>query len=658
MTERAGWEPIAARRADNAERRFIMSGAAIAIVDARGAFDDGLAAVQLLDNAAEANAAALLVLVSRKDVERIDEMLAAGATHYLASPFGEAELAQALRFAERYTSRLGRTLRTPPENALSHALSWRHVLADEKISVSTALGELLGLKNLTPDLGSFLKALGDSGQSAAHAALARLRDDGKPTAFAHRTPGEETGRLVHHISVTDNVVHARVEQPDRMTQAKALAHRDALTGLGDGYMARQWIAAQTEAAGAIDPALALILISIQRFDMINASYGQGAGDDVLRGMARRIEKLVGPTPGRKRLIARLAGAEFAIGLTSPTSLDEAEVLARQLCDAIEQPFVTGNQTVQIKAHCGIVLGHNKDSDAGTILRRASTALAEAREKDGGAICVHGDEQRSAAARANRLEIDLRPALDNDEIEILFQPQVSTANGRVIGVEALSRWHHPAFGELGAAALFAAADRADYLSELSAHVQRKAVELAARWPDALGELRLAVNVTASDIADPNFVERFSAMADESGFPRDRLTAEVTESGLIADLGAAGERLAELRSGGFRVAIDDFGTGYSSLAYLKSLPLDYLKIDRRLSQDITGDVRDRVVVRGVIEMARSLGLSVIAEGVETEDQLDMLAEQGCSLYQGFLCSPPISTDALSRLVSETSGTDQAS
>jgi len=183
-----------------------------------------------------------------------------------------------------------------------------------------------------------------------------------------------------------------------------------------------------------------------------------------------------------------------------------------------------------------------------------------------------------------------------------------------------------------------------------HVQKKAVETAAKWTGKLSQLRLSVNVTAADMAEADFVDRFTQIIDDVGFERGLLTAEVTESGLIEDLGVAADRLAELRAMGFRVAIDDFGTGYSSLAYLKSLPLDYLKIDRRLSQDIAGSPRDRIVVTGVIEMARSLGLSVIAEGVETEEQLSLLAEQGCELYQGFLFSPPVDVKSLEALVAD--------
>jgi EAL domain-containing protein (putative c-di-GMP-specific phosphodiesterase class I) len=214
--------------------------------------------------------------------------------------------------------------------------------------------------------------------------------------------------------------------------------------------------------------------------------------------------------------------------------------------------------------------------------------------------------------------------------------------------ALARWRHPTFGELGATTLFAVAERSDYLTQLSDHVQRKAISLAASWPAVLERLRLSVNITAADIVRPGFASQFIELVRQSDFDPRRLTVEVTEGGLIEDLNAAAYLLARLREGGLRVAIDDFGTGYSSLAYLKALPLDYLKIDKRLCEDITGSPRDRIVVRSVIDMARSLGLSVIAEGVETQEQLDLLAQEGCNLYQGFLCSRPIEATALAALM----------
>ncbi len=657
IAERAGWSPIAARRLEKAERRFTLSGARIAVVDARGAFEDGIKAVQLLAEAVEANAAALLVLISKTDTDRIDSVLAAGATHYLASPFGEQELVQALRFADRYTVRVGGRFHpaAQPASSAGAELVWHYDRTTGLVEPSAALHGHLGLNGEAGKLmpwSEFIAVLGDEAHRDSERAFEKLQASREPTAFAHDAPNGATGRMVHHLTLgeVDNRIDGRVELPDEEASGQSLADRDYLTGIGDVRAAHRWLDAQLGEKGDVENEFALILLSLHRFERINQAYGSAIGDAALQGMARRIERLVMGMPMHNKLIARLAGAEFAIGLAPGVSLDEAEFVARQLNGVIEQPFITDGQVIRLKSRCGIVTSTESDSDAAGIMRRASVALADARSAEASAISVFGRDEEMEAAKDSRLEIDLRLALDRNEIEILFQPQVSITSGKVIGVEALARWQHPGFGELGAVALFAAAERSDYLTELSTHVQRKAVEIAARWNDVRAELRVSVNVTAADMAEAGFVERFSAMIDDAGMNRSLVTAEVTESGLIEDLGVAAEHLAELRADGFRVAIDDFGTGYSSLAYLKSLPMDYLKIDRRLSQDITGSARDRIVVTGVIEMARSLGLSVIAEGVETQEQLSLLAEQGCELYQGYLYSPPVSSDELAMLVTQ--------
>ena len=247
-----------------------------------------------------------------------------------------------------------------------------------------------------------------------------------------------------------------------------------------------------------------------------------------------------------------------------------------------------------------------------------------------------------------LEADLPGALTRGEIDILFQPQVRMSGGEAVGVEALARWRHPRLGEIDAVTLFGVAERTGRLLALSRHVQKTALQEVARWPASLGRLRVAINVTSTDIAQPDFADRFIAGIGAVGLERDRITVEITEGGLIADLVPAAQLLTDLRAAGLRVAIDDFGTGYSSLAYLKALPLDYLKIDKQMSQDIEGSPRDRVVVRGVIDMARALGLAVIAEGVETERQLTLLAEEGCNYYQGYLYAPALTSDALAELL----------
>jgi diguanylate cyclase (GGDEF)-like protein len=648
--ESAGWQPIAARRADNAESRFIASGASVAVVDARGALPEGREGVRVLGDPAEANAAALLVLLSRGDSEALEEFHAAGATHFLVSPFSEQQFLQAVQFAQRHAERVGgrRPLRQGDGGRREAAASWRWQPGSSSVELSPALARKAGLgdeKGQRISLMELFRKLDPDGRRAARGAVDRLLATGQNTAFAHADADAEGARLAHHLRAEGGGIVGRTEAILPL-ESEAGQSRDAMTGARDARAARAWIAQQLAAGAGAQPALVVLLLAVSRFDTINAAFGRSTGDAVLQAAARRMERLV-DADGRRRLVARLAGAEFAVLLAAPTSLNEGRFLAGQLVEAIGRPFMSGDHVIALGSRAGVVASAPGD-DAAALLRRASLALAEAKAAETGAVRVLEAEAASESALGDRLEIDLRRALDQDEIEILFQPQVSVTSGRILGAEALARWRHPEYGELGAVTLFNVAERSDYLVQLSDHVQRKAVSAAAAWPEALAGLRLAVNITAADIVRPGFAALFLDLVAASGFDPARLTVEVTESGLIEDLGAAANLLAGLRQGGLRVAIDDFGTGYSSLAYLKALPLDYLKIDKHLCEDITGSVRDQVVVRGVIDMARSLGLEVIAEGVETEEQLALLAREGCTLYQGFLCSPPVDAERLAELV----------
>ena len=639
LAEGAGWQPIAARRAANVEGRFVASGAAVALIDARGALDEGKAAVRAIADAAEANAAALIVLVSRTDAAALDAFHEIGATHFLMSPFTEPQLLHTLQFAHRHAERVGGGgARRADEH--DETASWRWQPGSRTVELSPALARAAGLgedDGRRISLMELFRKLDPDGRRAARSAIDRLLSTGEATAFAHG--GERGGeRIAHHVRMRGEGVVGRSET---LTAGERVpAGRDPLTGLRDGRAARAWTAER------VGEGLVALLVSVNRYDAINAAFGRATGDAVLQAAARRIERHV-ESDGIRKLVARMAGAEFAVLLSAPATLDEGRFLAGELVEAIGRPFVSGDHVITLGAKAGVAAAEEGD-DPAALLRRASLALAEAKSLDSAPVRVLADGAESATAKGERLEVDLRRALDKDEIEIRFQPQVSVTSGEILGAEALARWNHPRYGELGALTLFSVAEGSDYLVQLSDHVQRKAIGEAAAWPDALLGLRLSVNITAADILRPGFAASFLALVAASGFDPARLTVEVTEGGLIEDLAGAAALLAELRAGGLRVAIDDFGTGYSSLAYLKALPLDYLKIDKRLVQDIAGTMRDRIVVRSVIDMARSLGLDVVAEGVETQEQLSLLAEEGCTLYQGFLCSPPVTGEALAGLV----------
>ncbi|MBH2000480.1 MAG: EAL domain-containing protein [Sphingomonadaceae bacterium] len=638
----AGWRAIGARRAREAPQRYLRSEAQVALVDMRA--EESVAQwLGPLVPAMEAGGGALVVLVDADKVGAIPDLLAAGATHFLVAPVTEASLRATLGSAQRLVERLGGGA-THSQRAQrirrGDALYWELGRADSVLRLSDSLARHLELADPRIRVAALLRRMPRAERRAVLVALRAMMRAGRPAALAHALPGRPGNRLVHHLRVEDGVIAADVEWLSE-TQDRDLASRDYLTGLWSRQAALDWLERRTGLATTI------LLLSISQFDRMNAAYGQVVGDALLGRIARRIERMVDDVvPGA--MVARITGTEFLIGLTGEAAgNDRATFLARQAISAIGRPFSAGDHLIRLTARCGIAQARPED-DATHLLRRAGTALADARQAGGEGIRILSADRHSRQVDPDQLETDLRLALDRGEISIVFQPQYPVGSEEISGVEALARWNHPHYGPLGAGILFATAERSDYMLPLSAHIQAEALGQAAAWPRALSHLRLSINVTAADIAQPDFMSDLLGIVDESGFPRSRLTVEITESGLIENVAAAAELLTALRGEGLAVAIDDFGTGYSSLAYLKNLPLDYLKIDSGLAQDIAGTARDRIIVRGVINMAKSLGLKVIAEGVETQQQHDLLAREGCDYYQGFLRSAGVPSADLVSLI----------
>jgi diguanylate cyclase (GGDEF)-like protein len=639
-----GWRVIAARRTTDVAQRFLHSDAQIAVVDMRDAAEGDRRLIASILPAVEAGGGALIALIDAHAIAAAPDLLAAGATHFLAAPFSPQEMRATLASAQRLVDRLvGGVTHSQRAQRIRRgdALFWELDRGGDSVRLSDNLARHLHLDHQIVSPARFLRCLPRSERRSIIAALRGMMRSGRAEVFAHVAPGRPDDRLVHHIRLVDGIVAADVEWLSE-AHGNDAAGRDELTGLRSRQAALDWLEKRSGLATTI------LLLSISQFDRMNAAYGQVVGDALLGRIARRIERMAGDAaPGA--IVARIAGTEFLIGLTGEAAAsDRATFLARQLIGAVGRPFSAGDHLIRLTARCGIAQSRS-DDDATRLLRRAGTALADARAGGGEGIRIFSAEKRSRQVDSDQLETDLRLALHRGEIGIVFQPQYPVDGVHMTGVEALARWNHPQYGPLGAGMLFATAERSDYMLPLSAHIQAEALRQAADWPRALSHLRLSINVTAADIAQPGFMSQFLNVVDASGFPRARLTVEITESGLIENVAAAAALLTALRAEGLAVAVDDFGTGYSSLAYLKSLPLDYLKIDSGLAQDIAGTARDRIVVRGVIHMAKSLGLAVIAEGVETQQQLDLLAREGCDYYQGFLRSAGVSSADLVAMAS---------
>jgi EAL domain-containing protein (putative c-di-GMP-specific phosphodiesterase class I)/GGDEF domain-containing protein len=429
---------------------------------------------------------------------------------------------------------------------------------------------------------------------------------------------------------------------DALADALRFAGRHARRLRGEGRTRRLTDLADARVPGRFierhaDTGVSVIVAALTSFEIVNTAFGRAAGDLLVRAAQARIARALA---GIEVTMLR-NGSAFTIAAAGPPPLVGEAVAAIER--TLAEPFAVGEETIHVGARIGVAHG-GAGEPAKQLLRRAAEALARARGSDGATTQIAASE----ATPLVELAADLHRAIDRQEIDVLFQPQVALADGRIAGVEALARWRHPRLGALGAETLFAAAERADIGAALSDHVQSLALARAAAWPAALAHLRVAVNVTAADIARSDFVAQFLDRVDASGVARARVTAEIVEGGLIEDLDCATRLLTGLRDAGCRVAVDDFGTGYSSFAYLTTLPLDYLKIDRRLTQDLAGDRRQQAVVEGVIAIAGALGLETVAEGVETEEQRALLAARGCTYFQGFLCSEPVDAAGLVRVI----------
>jgi diguanylate cyclase (GGDEF)-like protein len=386
----------------------------------------------------------------------------------------------------------------------------------------------------------------------------------------------------------------------------------------------------------------LFFVQLEQLDLINDSYGRQSGDLIIVRTARRLAALSRKHELSDCRILRTSGDQFCLGIAGALPAERLAFIANEVGTEVQRPHNVGDGTIHVQTRIGAVQAHNGE-DGASMLSRANDALTQAAKAQMAVKIAEPDLAPGISHNARQMEKDLHHAIARGEIDVCFQPQFEVATGRIVGAEALARWNHDQLGPLGAGVLFSVATRSQYLLPLSHYIQERALNAAAEWTGALSHLRLSLNITPQDLAAPGFLQSFLAKLDASGLAPARVTIEITESGLMHDVAANAAVLDQLRARDMRVAVDDFGTGYSSLAWLKSLPLDYLKLDQGLTADIMSDDRGRIIVQAIIAMGQALRLKIVAEGVETEAQLALLAAEGCDYFQGFLRAPALDAAA---------------
>ncbi len=444
------------------------------------------------------------------------------------------------------------------------------------------------------------------------------------------------------LQTSSRDVTVRVEAERRLAR---LALADPLTGLAN----RAALLQRVEDLLEEQVPLAVLLLDLDRFKVVNDSLGHSAGDEVLRTVARRLDDLL----GAQSLVARLGGDEFAL-VVPDVAPERALDLADVVHAALSEPLQVGGHDLVVTASIGAVVAAG-EREAESLLRDADVAMYRAKGR-GRATSVVWDERFGTAATARlETERDLRAGLERGELLVHYQPQVELATGRITGVEALVRWQHPRLGLLAPAGFLGVADDSGLVVELGDQVLTAAAAQVARWRLLPGcaELSLSVNVSAQELQRPERVPRTAEVLRAAGLPPAALTVEVLESVLLDAEGAVEASLAAYGRLGVRLALDDFGTGATSLLHLRAVPFDTVKVDQAFVGGLGTSRRDEAIVRALQSLTTDLGMRCIAEGVEQEEQRAWLAGQGIGLAQGFLLHRPLPADAVERLLQGGAG-----
>ena len=433
-----------------------------------------------------------------------------------------------------------------------------------------------------------------------------------------------------------------------------LSHYDTVTGLPNLAHVNELVCASIQRAAASANLMALVILNLDRFRFVDEDLGRNLANEVLRAIGAALRE----KSREHDSVARIGPDEFMIVLSDVRDARHAGTLVQGLLNTVAMPRKIAAHELQMTASAGIALYPNDGADFESLLHKATEAMHEAKATTHGGLQFHSSEVVRHAHLRRQIETGLRYALQRNELSLHYQPQYEIRTGRACGVEALARWFRADGQTISPALFIPVAERSGLIGDLGNWALRAGCKAAASWiGTAPAAPTMSVNVSTQQICE-SFTRQIEDALEVSGLPAERLELEITESVLIGDADHALDCLARWKGLGVRIAVDDFGTGYSNLSYLSRLPIDRLKMDRSLIHGMTMKSKEAAIVRAVISLGRELGFTVLAEGVETEEQFAMLAQLGCDQAQGYLLTPPTSASEASALMGKRWGARSAS
>jgi diguanylate cyclase (GGDEF)-like protein len=610
-----------------------------------------------LRTVAHARTAPIIMITGRDDAASVARAYEAGATDFIAKPVNWSLIAHRLQYIQRNAEVLRALEQRESEN--------RALIASipDTIYIVTADGMVQRVWN-----DARLAAGGMQPRSleavlpveAARRAAASVRAtaaDGRPRDDEYAgndVRGEERSYDLRYfrcgsgeVLVVQQDVTARKAAERRIVQ---LAYFDTLTGLPNRESFMEHISAQLAAPTLTSPGLAVVCLSLNGFERVHETFGHAVADAIVRAAAAQLTAVLqrlelGPAHA---VLARLESSQFAVALTSPRAAELVGSLAQSVAESFREPVRYGQHDFFVRPSMGVAMYAEHGRDAQTLVKNANTAMFQAQEVESGSCVSYTEAMSTRALEWVFLDAELRRAVANDGLQLHYQPKFRLADGALVGVEALLRWHHPRLGQISPARFIPLAEETGLILDIGAWVARAACAQLREWQRLGLQLSVAINVSGKEFLHGDPAAVIAAATSAAELAPGSLEIEITESVLVTDFARIQSGLKALKALGCQIALDDFGTGYSSLAYLQRLPLDRIKVDRSFVTNVHRSRADGAIFDAVIALARSVGLAVLAEGVEKQVQLDWLKEHGCHEAQGYLLGKPMPAAELDLLL----------
>ncbi len=677
--EQAGLRVVEAENGLEAVARFREFQPQLVLLDVVMPEMDGYAACAALRKLPGGQAVPILMLTGLEDVESINRAYEVGATDFATKPINWLVLRHRVRYMLRAGQVLDELHRSEAHLTAAQRTarlgSWEWDLVSGRGHWSAQVYHLLGYEpgEFWPDYRKFIERVHPDDRGALDAVIAAARTAGTPYAVDYRIalPGgairhlhvqgladcDATGRPVLLLGTIQDVS----ERKQAEERIRTLAYYDSLTHLPNRQLYNEQLNFALSSARRHLNKVATVLFDLDHFKRINETLGHSLGDRLLVAVAERLRQCVRDYDAVSRAepssnksgttLARLGGDEFILAMADIDRAEDAAKAAQRLIQAMQAPFRLDEHEIVVTASIGISLYPDDGEDAETLLKNADSALYHAKDAGRNNYQFYNQSMNAKAFARLSLEGSLRRALEKQEFLLHYQPQVDARSGAIVGAEALIRWRHPDLGLVPPLDFIPLAEESGLIVPMGEWVLQTACAELRAWQDAgHGTLRMAVNLSGRQFRQQDLVKTVQCAIAAAGIDPQFLELEITESMLMQDAAETTRLLDNLKTLGVKLSVDDFGTGYSSLSYLKRFPLDALKIDRSFIRDIVSDPDDAAITTAILAMAGGLGLEVVAEGVETMEQLDFLRGRHCQMIQGYLFSKPLPSEQIRALLCE--------